>query len=232
MAGAGGVAAQDGGPRLVADLGCGPGHTTALLARHFGAALVVGVDTSAAFLSEARRRGAPRCCYVRADVGQPLPVLDADVAYARFVLAHLPSPEAVVSSWGRSVTPRGALVLEEPARIDTEDVDFRRYLDLAAAVVSARGADLFVGARLRALDCAPGWETVVDRDVELEVAVGPAAGMFVRNLRTWSGDPALAGRVSPGEVEALAARLGARLADDARGVIRWHIRQVVKTRPA
>jgi len=69
-------------------------------------------------------------------------------------------------------------------------------------------------------------------DVELEVAVGPAAGMFVRNLRTWSGDPALAGRVSPGEVEALAARLGARLADDARGVIRWHIRQVVKTRPA
>ena len=216
----------------MADLGCGPGHTTALVARLFDAALVVGVDTSQAFLAEARRRGTPRCRYVCADVSQPLPVFGAEAAYARFVLAHLPAPDAVVASWGRSVTPGGALVLEEPERIDTEDVDFRRYLELAATVVAARNADLFVGARLHGLDRPSGWERAVDRDVELDVAVGSAAGMFVRNLRTWSNDPALAARVVPGEVDALAARLQTRLADDTRGVIRWHIRQVIRIRPS
>ena len=123
-------------------------------------------------------------------------------------------------------------MLEEPERIDTEDADFRRYLELAAAVVAARSADLFVGARLHGADVPAGWGTALDRDTELDVAVGSAAGMFVHNLRTWAGDPVVAGRVSPGEVDALAARLQSRLPDNARGVIRWHVRQVVRIRPS
>lgn len=50
-------------PRLALDLGCGPGHTTRLLAEATGAAQTVGLDRARAFLDLARARGlegAPR----------------------------------------------------------------------------------------------------------------------------------------------------------------------------
>jgi SAM-dependent methyltransferase len=226
-----GTAPGDGAP-LVVDLGCGPGHTTAMLARAVPGAFVVGVDASLAFLTEARARRPARGGFVRADVCAPLPVRSPSLVYARFLLAHLPAPAAVALAWAASLSPGGVLVLEEPERIDTEDDDIRRYLELAATVVAARGADLYAGRHLHGVAWPPGWRVVVDRLAALEVSMGDAAAMFVPNLRTWAHDPSLKGRTDTAELDLLATRLGARLDDDRLGAIRWHLRQVVTARPA
>jgi len=97
--------------------------------------------------------------------------------------------------------------------------------------VAARGADLFVGARLARVAPGRGWTVPVDRPAELDVTAGAAAAMFAPNLATWGNDPALGGLLGPGEGAALEQRLRARTADDATGVIRWHLRQIVREAP-
>src|SRR5438876_392809 len=58
--------------RRVLDIGCGPGHTTRLLAEVCGDAHVIGLDRSEAFLAEARRNAGPAGpSFVHADVTIP-----------------------------------------------------------------------------------------------------------------------------------------------------------------
>jgi len=218
-------------PSLVLDLGCGPGHTTAMLAETFPTALVVGIDTSPAFVIEATANGPRRCRFIVGDVTRtPLPAAPADLVYGRFLLVHLPDPRATVAAWAGELRPGGAVVVEEPERIDTDDPDFVRYLELAAAVVADRGGDLYVGHDLAGLAAPPGTTVVLDTDAPLEVSAGAAASIFSLNLGIWGHDPVLAEVAHPGEVAALLARLRHRRADDTTGVIRWHMRQVVMAR--
>jgi SAM-dependent methyltransferase len=226
------VAAGAAAPaRLVLDLGCGPGHTTAMLAEAFPSACVVGLDTSHPFVAEgAAGAGASgprgRCRFALADATRlPLPCAPADVVYARFLLVHLSDPGSLVGAWAGELRPGGLAVVEEPERIDTHDPDFTRYLELAAAVVADRGGDLYAGRQLVGLAPPPGSVRVVDRAAPLEVAAGAAAGIFALNLATWGDDPALAGLSQPGETASLLERLRRRRHDPSRGVIRWHMRQ-------
>ncbi|HTD51317.1 MAG TPA: methyltransferase domain-containing protein, partial [Acidimicrobiia bacterium] len=87
-------------PRYVLDMGCGPGHTSALLRQRFPHSEVTGVDASPAMIDEARDRvtGAWFCV---ADVTEPLR-LPADVVYARLLLGHLPDPRAALEHWVRA----------------------------------------------------------------------------------------------------------------------------------
>jgi SAM-dependent methyltransferase len=219
-------------PALVLDLGCGPGHTTAMLAELFPSALVVGLDTSRAFVAEAVRAAPDRCRFALADVTRPpLPCAPADLVYGRFLLVHLPDPRTTVAAWARELAPGGRVVVEEPERIDTDDADFRRYLELACAVVADRGGDLYVGHELLDLAPAPGTTIELQRDAPLEVTAGAAASIFSLNLGIWGEDPALGRLASREEIAALWARLDARRTDLATGVIRWHMRQVVMARP-
>jgi len=218
-------------PKVVLDLGCGPGHTTAMLAEVFPSASVVGIDSSPAFVAEADASAPARCRFTVGDVTRtPLPGAPADVVYGRFLLVHLPDPLATVAAWASELAPGGMVVVEEPERIDTDDGDFRRYLELAGAVVAARGGDLYVGHELLGLEAAPGTSIAVQRDAPLEVAAGAAASIFSLNLGIWGDDPVLEGVAEPGAIAALLARLRERRSDTATGVIRWHMRQVVMVR--
>jgi trans-aconitate 2-methyltransferase len=218
-------------PALVLDLGCGPGHTTAMLAEAFPSALVLGIDSSPTFVREAAGSGPRGCRFAVADVTHmPLPCAPADVIYGRFLLVHLPDPRATVAAWAGEVAPGGMVVVEEPERIDTDDRDFLRYLELAAAVVADRGGDLYVGHELQDLTAPPGISIVVQQDAELDVAAGSAASIFSLNLGIWGDDPALRDVASPGEVSTLLERLRARQRDRTGGIITWHMRQVVMVR--
>ncbi len=218
---------------LVLDLGCGPGHTSAMLADAFPSALVVGIDTSPAFVAEATASGPRRCRFTVGDVTRtPLPCAPADVVYGRFLLVHLSDPRATVAAWAGELRPGGVVVVEEPERIDTDDPDFRRYLELAGAVVADRGGDLYAGHELLDFTAPPGTSIIVAQDAPLEVRAGAAASIFSLNLGIWGDDPVLAGVADAGEVEALLQRLQRRCSDAATGVIRWHMRQVVLERSA
>src|SRR5262249_8548634 len=82
----------------VADLGCGVGMVTALLAELVGpAGSIVGIDASAAQLAQARAQlnaGTRNVCFVEASaIGTGLPGGSFDLVCCRFLLMHLPEPE-------------------------------------------------------------------------------------------------------------------------------------------
>ncbi len=217
--------AMTGEPGAVIDLGCGPGHTTALLADRWPHATVTAVESSAAFAAAARRR-VPRATVIEGDVTEPgvLAGRRADLVYARCLLAHLANVGAAIATWRRWPTPGGRLVLEEPERIDTDDDVFQRYLRATTAAVAARGATMLAGGLLHAaMEHLDG--VLVDRDVSHPVATCDAATMFQLNLATIRRDPA-AGLDAPASDD-LAAALAARRRDPTIGSIVWHVRQVV-----
>jgi len=198
-----------------------------MLAGAFPGADVMGVDASEAFVTEATATAAPGCRFQVADVTRtPLPGAPADVIYARFLVVHLRHPTAAMAGWVDQLAPGGVLVVEEPERIDTDDADFRRYLELASAVVGARGGDLYAGRVLD--DAIPGSAQVVARRcTALDVPAGRAATIFSLNLATWRDDPAVAAVAGPDETAELADRLQRRGPDTSTGVIGWWMRQLV-----
>jgi SAM-dependent methyltransferase len=215
--------------RLV-DLGCGPGHTTRLLAETFRDARVIGVDRSDAFLAEARRNVAD-CEFACVDVtAADLPGTPADLVYARFVLSHLPRRDAVVRGWFEALAPGGALVVEEVEWIATEDDVFRRYLEITRGLIAHHGGDLYTGADLGAAADGLGGCVACNAVLPFAVSTGDAATLFGMNLSAWRDDPWVGARLDTDGVARLADGLEARRAASDRETIRWGLRQVIAER--
>jgi SAM-dependent methyltransferase len=202
-----------------------------MLAGAFTGAEVVGIDASDAFVAEATASAPPGCTFRVADVtAVPLPGAPADLIYARFLVVHLTDPETALAAWAGQLRPGGVLVVEEPERIDTDDDDFRRYLELASVVVAGRGGDLYAGRLLADVPPPPGTEVVVRHCTSLDVPAGRAATIFSLNLTTWRDDPAVAAVAGPDETADLADRLERRVTETTTGLIRWWMRQLVVRR--
>jgi SAM-dependent methyltransferase len=207
-------------PRYVIDMGCGPGHATALLRQHFPHSEVTGLDQSAAMVDEARGR-VPGAWFTVADVSDALR-LPADVVYARMLLGHLAGPAGALGRWAAAIRPPGLIVCEEPVRYLSDDPLFTRYEAAVTAVVAARGATLWAGPVLD--DDPPGCDRILDRVVEHPVRVGRAAAMFWRNAVTWGHEV--------DDAETLIERLRRLEVDDPDDDVRWEIRQTVWSRTA
>jgi SAM-dependent methyltransferase len=101
-------------PARVADLGCGTGTLSMLLAE-LGYA-VDGVDISPEMIRRATAKAGsyPGTSFVVGDAGDPsLPVGAYDVVLCRHVLWALPDPAAVLARWAALLAPDGRLVLVE-----------------------------------------------------------------------------------------------------------------------
>jgi 2-polyprenyl-3-methyl-5-hydroxy-6-metoxy-1,4-benzoquinol methylase len=99
----------------VADVGCGVGMVTTLLAEFVGAeGHVVGIDASAAQLDQARERlntSGVNASFVQASAtGTGLPPESFDLVYCRFLLLHLPKPEEALREMRALLKPNGILV--------------------------------------------------------------------------------------------------------------------------
>jgi ubiquinone/menaquinone biosynthesis C-methylase UbiE len=68
-------------PRLVVDLGCGPGNSTELLVARFAQSEIVGLDSSPDMLRKARER-LPRCKFIEADIADWMPDAQTDLLFA------------------------------------------------------------------------------------------------------------------------------------------------------
>ena len=98
---------------LVADLGCGRGTTTRMLADRLPAAAIVAVDLSAALLADARMRlpGSRHVGAIQADFHQlPFPDGACGLVIAAFCLYHSPSPSRVITEIARCLLPGGTAV--------------------------------------------------------------------------------------------------------------------------
>jgi len=208
--------------RYLIDLGCGPGHTTALLRAAFPLAQITGFDASPAMIEEAKAR-VPGATFAVFDVTQPL-LLPADVVYSRLLLGHLRDPCAALATWARSLRPgSGLLVCEEPMRYRSDDPWFVRYEETVTAVVAETGATLWAGTVVDAE--VPGCERVLDRVLEHPVRASRAAAMFWRNAWQWQDRTPGAG--------ALIEHFRTLEQSGSDEIVPWELRQVAfRKRPA
>lgn len=105
------VGAED--PAVVADLGCGPGTVTRLLARRWPRARVIGVDSSAEMLDEAGADTA-RLAWVRADIAAWGPDRPLDVVFSNAALHWLDDHAALFPRLMAMLAPGGWLAVQMP----------------------------------------------------------------------------------------------------------------------
>jgi SAM-dependent methyltransferase len=119
---------------VVADIGCGRGTTTLVLADRLRPSKLIALDASAALLDAARQRvNAPNIRFVRADFHQlPMIAASCDLITAAFCLYHSPEPRTVIAEIARCLTPGGTAIMA------TKSADSYRELD---TVMAASGLD-------------------------------------------------------------------------------------------
>lgn len=210
------------GAPIVLDLGCGPGHTTRLLAQVSRPRRVLGLDSSARFLDLARElTGEPSVAFDVHDATEmPLPEAPVDAIYARLLLAHLPEPLALVERWTTQLRPGGVLVLDEVEAIEAPAGVLREYESLVAGLVAAEGGSMYAGPLL---------ERLGGRCVEVHVDTAVAARMYAMNLANWQDDVRQRGLAGVGDLDRIREGLADLRSRPGAGSIRWLLRQVVLT---
>ncbi len=102
-------------PTRVVDVGCGPGNSTAVLARRWPEAEIVGVDSSATMLDKARATY-PEGTWVQADATAGLGHLGTfDVVFSNAVIQWMPDQESLLQGLFASVRPGGVLAVQVPS---------------------------------------------------------------------------------------------------------------------
>lgn len=129
-------------PQLVVDLGCGPGPRTLELAERWPQARIIGVDSSAAMLADARDRDTEgRVEWVEADLaewdiasigGAP------DVIVTNAALQWVPRHLSLMESWLAALAPGGWFALQVPGNFDAPTHALMRE----TAVSHARSGEL------------------------------------------------------------------------------------------
>jgi SAM-dependent methyltransferase len=149
----------------VADIGCGAGIVTALLADIVGPeGDVVGVDFSGAQISEARaqiKSGTTNVKFVEASAtNSGLPRGSFDLVYSRFLLIHLPQPELALGEMLALLKPNGILVCEDGDLTSAGSEPpsaLQAFADLWGRLGPQRGVDYTLGRRLYQMVLAAGF---------------------------------------------------------------------------
>lgn len=120
-------------PRLVLDLGCGPGNNTELIAGHWQAAHVIGVDSSPNMIEAARSRERPgHLEFLVADIRDWRPSQPADVVLASAVLQFFPDHLELLPRLASFLAPGGVLGFQMPASDGIGSI-----LDVARALIAS-----------------------------------------------------------------------------------------------
>ena len=82
-------------PRLIVDLGCGPGNSTELLVERFPQSEIIGLDSSPDMLRKARER-LPQCTFIEADIASWTAVPRADLLFANASFQWIPDHPRVL----------------------------------------------------------------------------------------------------------------------------------------
>ena len=139
------------------DAGCGGGDVSFELAERVGSdGHVVGFDLDEIKLvsarDEARRRQFGHIEFHKGSVMEKWPAEGAALVYVRFVMTHLPVPEALLYRAMEALSPGGVVVVEDidfgGHFCDPHCDAFYRYSQLYAEAAHQRGADAFIGRRL------------------------------------------------------------------------------------
>jgi trans-aconitate 2-methyltransferase len=104
-------------PKRVADLGCGPGNSTALLRARWPDAEIDAIDQSPEMLRDARASGV-EARFIAADIAQWNPDGLYDVIYSNAALQWLGDHERLIPRLFSFVAPGGVLAIQVPRNYD------------------------------------------------------------------------------------------------------------------
>lgn len=131
-------------PARVVDLGCGPGNLTALLARRWPGASVIGIDSSPAMIAAAAALPeASSVSFQMGDVRDWQATAAPDVITCNAVLQWVPDHHDLVLSWADMLAPGGWLAFQLPGNFSSPS--HRIVRELAA---SSRWRGLLADAEL------------------------------------------------------------------------------------
>ena len=168
-------------PETIVDLGCGPGHLSAVLRRNWPHAEIVGVDSSPAMIEQARRRGGgddgcEKVTYERADLAVWDPGRPIDLVVSNAALQWVPNQQQVLLRLRGILAPGGTLAFSVPCNVAEPSHVLLR--DLAGRAPYATYADglsrRFDIGEQGYLDllAGPGWRLDVWRTTYLHVLQG------------------------------------------------------------
>jgi len=103
--------------RVVVDLGCGPGNSTAALAQRWTDARLIGVDSSGEMLAKAKASGV-RAVWVQADVAKWSPSEPVSVIYSNATFQWVDNHMPIFVRLLRAVEEGGALAVQMPRNFD------------------------------------------------------------------------------------------------------------------
>jgi trans-aconitate 2-methyltransferase len=217
---------------LAYDLGCGPGHTTAMVAQLSRASRTIGLDNSLQHIRRAQASATHQVGFAVHDVmALPFPAGPAGLIYCRMLLAHLPDPVSVVRSWASQLTANGVVLVDEIEWIRTSHPVLRAHLQLAEALVASGGAQMLAGPLLAGLADAPGLRATYLRINEVPVPTAQAATLFGMNIAAWGDRPVQLGLCDASDLRDLALAMTMLATSPATGEITWGMHQAACTRP-
>ena len=211
--------ADIGQGQVVADFGCGPGHTALEIARWVGpSGHVHALDINEAFIdqchSNAKSAGLSQSVTPRATDGAKLPLADAslDRITTRNTLIYVDDPRSTLTEFHRVVREGGkvhAIEGDWPMMV-AEPVSSKTWSALVdAAAYACRTPD--IGRRLPGLMAQVGFS-----NVELEVITRPDLdGRLLPMIRNMAGYAREGGQIDVREVDDIVQSLETALADHA-----------------
>ena len=217
---------------IAADLGCGPGYSTHLLAGTLAPDHTVGLDNSESFLDLARATASEKVSFRLHDITTGhFPSGPYDLLFSRFELTHLQCPEAVVELWGRQLDVNGLLLMEEVEYVGTTHQVFTSYLDIQQAMLTEQGNSLYIGPRL---DGIPDSDSLKRRSSDVRPVGMPAsraAAMFHMNLGVWRHNDFVQRSYEPADLDELESELSAiALGSVDTSAVEWGLRRIVMER--
>lgn len=221
-------------PHLAADLGCGPGYTTHLLADTLDPIRTVGLDNSENFLDQARTTASEKVSFHLHDITTaPFPEAPFDLIFSRLVLTHLQDPIAAIALWADQLSPQGLLLIEEVERIDTDTPALLTYLDIQQAMLTHQNNELYIGPRIDVLTASGKLHRRSSNVRTLQVPAHRAAAMFHMNLDVWRHKDFVQQTYTPATLDSLEQDLQALTQDHTDAPpVNWRLRQIVIERIA
>ncbi len=221
-------------PKLAADLGCGPGYSTHLVADTLAPRHTAGLDNSESFLSQARLTASGRVSFHLHDItNAPFPLGPYDLVFSRFELTHLREPEEIVRLWGTQLRLHGLLLIEEVEYIHTSDPTLLSYLNIQHEMLVHQGNALYIGPRLDAIIDSTSLKRRASKVQVADVPASRAATMFHMNLCFWRHNDFVQRRYEPTHIDELEEELSGIIASRIdTGSVEWGLRQMVMERVA